>query len=88
MRVITKWRRLGSFALAEINFFFFIEHYLNAFIGFTHDIPVSMVTKWLSCTQAAGAPGIHFARLHFYDGRLAFRHPWQIFIRYHFHAQE
>jgi hypothetical protein len=46
--IVTKGRRLGSFTLTEVYFFFFIKHHFNAFVGLPLYISMGMIAEGLS----------------------------------------
>jgi hypothetical protein len=86
MAAITERRRFRLLALAKPNLFLFFKRYFYTPVGHAFHLLMRTVAKWFFERESATAPGIYFAGLYHYTGRLFGCYPWQSFIGYSFHC--
>jgi hypothetical protein len=85
MCAIAERGRFGVLAAAKPYFFRLVKQHFNAPVGHAINVSVCIVAKGLLLTKAAGTPGIHFARLHFYHFGAAFGYAGKVFVEDRFH---
>jgi hypothetical protein len=88
MCAIAERGRFGVLAAAKPNFFRLVKQHFNALVGHTVNISVGIIAERLLFTEAAGTPGIYFARFHFYHFRTAFGYAGKVFVEDRFHFNQ